>query len=36
MIKLNEYRHMGIQLTHEVMESIIKHIDRRYPGLEWE
>lgn len=32
----NEYLHRKIELTDEVIQSIIKHIDINYPFLEWE
>ena len=33
---MNEYRHRGIELTDEVIDRIMKHIDDKYKYLEWE
>lgn len=33
---MNEYRHQNIDLTEEVIQGIIKHIDDKYTRLEWE
>lgn len=33
---MNEYRHRGIELTDEVIDLIVKHIDDKYKYLKWE
>lgn len=32
----NEYKHQGIELTEEIIQNIIKHIDQKYDYLDWE
>lgn len=32
----NECRYLGIELTDDIVAGIMKHIDKKYPYLEWE
>ena len=32
----NEYRHQGIELTEEIIQNIINHINEKYDYLDWE